>query len=154
MHFIVGDCILKHVFFSRYYKTKIRKVTVFEGPSHYFNIIFITHQLENSMLLCLTNCNHIGCVTKRQKGCVKHKQTQTTLFWLSDWCGVEHQRSMWSINPYCVHTWPGAFSSNYPSIMTLAELLVSLVVHLCISKVLHRQMLLPLITIYSEYTIL
>jgi hypothetical protein len=26
----------------------------------------------------------IGYVTKRQKGCVKHKQTQTTLFWLSD----------------------------------------------------------------------
>ena len=36
MHFIVGDCILKHVFFSRYYKTQIRKVTVFEGPSLIF----------------------------------------------------------------------------------------------------------------------
>ena len=34
MHFIIGDCILKHLFFSRYFKTKIQKVTVFEGPSH------------------------------------------------------------------------------------------------------------------------
>jgi hypothetical protein len=63
--------------------------------------------LENILLLCFNSSNYIGCVTKHQKGGLKHKETQTTIFSLSDRCGppkidVVHQSMLCTYLTKCI----------------------------------------------------
>jgi hypothetical protein len=66
---------------------------------------------------------------------------------------VDRPRSVWSIDPYCAHIFPGSSSGDFLSIMTCAEHLVWLVLHLYISKVLNPPAPPLLVCINDKYTI-